>query len=349
MRLTALAGGTTDLRIHVVAAGSATCAPLEARFSQPFREEDGPYEGESGRAFLFTSNWDQRQLAHPFLLAHLWPNCVVTRLEGSMAASAMDRDLVFGIGEVSPRVHALYTAEEAWLAGSMRALWIWAVALLVLVLVPDRWLPPLGAQGSPFLRWVVLLTVLAGIVAAGIRASLPTVHGSSVVHATDPFRWGSPGRRLLMESDAYAGKPLAEVRSLLEAKFRVNKFHNPYTGRPLAWSDSPGDVQLTEDHRGPVLRIGSLGGAPMDRPWFTERLYWILGFRGGSGRKGTAAQAREWIFPKGTFVDGLLNPFTGAPVREGRSPGDAEVLDEDGTVVLRAWFREGKHQDFPLR
>jgi len=354
MRLTALAGGTTDLRLHVVARGSAVCPPLDVRFSGMFAERETQLYGWVGepRVMLSSGSFQEgRGLAHPGLRGLLWPGCVVTRLEGSMASAAMDRDLEFEIGLRKDHVHLLYTPGEAWRKAAADWYWAWLVGILVLLLLSERLLLPLGASGSSFLRWTLAITGIFVLGVAILRSTLPTIPAENLVaeSRSTPFRHSEPGARLLHESDDYAAKPLPEVRALLEGRLREAAVRNPYTGRPLQRGDSPGDYDLVEDFRGPVVRTWSLEGVMEEMPWFTERIEGILFFRAGPFRPATVEEARSRLFPEGVFVFGLRNPFTGAPVREGRSPGDAEVLDENGSVLVRAWFREGKHEDFVLR
>jgi hypothetical protein len=355
MRLTALAGGTTDLRIHVVAAGSAEGAPLEARFSGMFEKGTRAilgHHGQEDRQVLACGGpWEMRALAHPFLLDRLWDGCVVTRLEGAMAPRDMDRDLVFTVGDTTPRTYVLYTPAEAWRKAMGTVAWFWALALFVLLFVPDSSLPALGARGSPFIRWVLVVTVVAGGAVALVRIPLPKIPEAQLVTGQDPFRLSGFGSRILRENDGYAGKPLPEVRAFLESKFRAFAVSNPYTGKPIGWGDSPGGFQLLEDYRGPVLRVWSLEGAPIDRPWFTDRIEWILYDvhwnwpPGGVG----AEEVRKRLFPDGAFIRGLRNPFTGEPVRQGRDPGNAEVVEENRAIFLRIWFREGKSCDYRIQ
>lgn len=355
MRLTALAGGTTDLRLHVVANGSAACAPLDVRFSGRLEVRESPlygFWGEAPRSMLASgSSWDGRGLAHPGLHDLLWSGCVVTRLEGSMTSAAMDRDLEFDIGPLEEYTHVLYTPRAAWLRAAKDWSWVWMVALLVLLLFSDGRLASLGASGSPFLRWILVATAAFGAFVTILRFTLPTIPAVNVVAGGNrtPFQYSEPLWRLLHESDVYTARPLPEVRSLLEGKLRDGGLRNPYTGRPLRQGDSPGDFDLVEDHRGPVVRVRSLEGAVLELPWFTERIEGILYHRNDRIDATTIVDARRLLFPAGDFTAGLRNPFTGSPVREDRSPGNAELVEEDGKVRLRAWFREGNHEDFPLR
>lgn len=351
MRLTALAGGTTDLRIHVASAGSASCPPLAVRFSGEFAAtRDHPYfhyDGDPLPMLTHGGSWEGRRVAHPFLLEHLWAGCVITRLEGSMAAASMDRDIVLEVGKVAPYEHVLYTPSEAWRESLGTVAWFWALALLVLTFIPDERLPRLGYRGTPYFGWMVLLTAVAGAAAAALRIPLPTIPEESLLTPRKPFHYWRKGWDILGESDGYAGKPLAEVRTFLEGEFRRRILMNPFTGKPTRWGDSPGDVQLLEDHRGPVLRIWTIEGAPVDRAWFPERIQRFLYWQGGCKALHAAGieESRRRLFPEGTLLDGPLNPFTGKPIRHGREPGDCEVVEVEGRVAFRAWFREGKSMD----
>jgi len=352
MRLTALAGGTTDVRLHVVAGGAASCPPLEIRFSGAFREDEvdvSGFAGERGRMLVHGDPWEPRRVAHPSLRENLWDGCVVTRLEGSMASADMTRDLEFEVGGTETRVHVLHTPAAAWREALSSVAWFWAAAVLALVLVPDGRLPSLGARGSPFFRWVVVLAAAGGAATALIRMPLATIPESDLVSGGSPFRFAGVSARILREIDGYAGRSPAEARAVLESNFRAHGTTNPFTGKPVRWGDSPGDVLLLEDHRGLVLRTFSLEGAPVDRAWHVERLRGMLVESNARRPTGTLDEARRSVFPDGSMAGGVRSPFTGAPVREGRDPGDAEVAEKGGRLLLRAWFREGRNEDLEIR
>ncbi len=354
MRLTALAGGRTDLRIHVVAGGSASCAPLEARFSGEFTDATVSPAGLSfpdPRPMLSHGpSWSARRIAHPGLLSRLWSGCVVTRLEGGMVSAAMDRDLVFDVGETVPGLHVLHTPEAAWRDALESVVWWWVVALLVLTVVPGRVLPALGGgPASAFLRWGLLLTVLGGAAVAAVRLSLQTVAATDIVRGVSPGGRDGAWRRLLAGTGGYGGKSLAEVRALVEDRVRDAGLRNPFTGRPAVRGDAPGDFDVIEDHRGPVLRLWSLEGATVDRAWHVARVEArIYPDSGSTPSSAGVEEAVRLLFPDGTFRGGVENPFTGAPMRLGPDPGDAEILLEKGKVVFRLRFRDGKFEDVSI-
>jgi hypothetical protein len=220
--------------------------------------------------------------------------------------------------------------------------------MLVLLCVPDRWLPSVRFPGGPFYPWALGLTAAALAAAAVLRGGLEVIPPAEVVNSRGPSSPRSAALGALRETGGWEGGPLAEARSLLDTRFRGASLVNPYTGQPLRWGDSPGDFELFEDHRGPVLRAWSLEGGPVEFPWHLERLRWALRAEKPRPVHGGAEEARLRLFPGGEFVHGLRNPFTGEPIREGREPGDAEVVEEGGKILLRAWFRGGVSEDILL-
>ena len=355
MRLTGLAGGGTDLRIHVVAAGWAAGRPLRVTRSRRFEgipdgRVTGDYTFEERPMLSDGDGWEGRRIAHPDLMALLWDGCVVTRLEGRMEAAAMDRDLLPEVGEYRPVERLLRTPGEAWRAAGTTVSLFWCLGLLVLLLTPARLLAFPGEAGLPHFRWIGLLTVGAVAATAGLRASMETIPAEELRSS----RWiRMPALMVLDDSDGYAGRTLEEARAALEAAFRKERIQDPFAGGPVRWGDSPGCVELFEDHRGPVLRVWSLEGAPVERAWHEARVENSImhhRFQVGPGPFPTVVDLRERLHDQGLLLGGLRNPFTGDLLREGTGPGDVEILiTAEKKLLLRLHGRAGRTTDIDLR
>ncbi len=352
MRLTALSGGRTDLRLHVVAEGSASCRPLRVTRSRRFVED--PEAGVTGiygetRPMLVDAEGRRfRGIAHPGLRSLLWDGCVVTRLEGSVAARDMDRDFLPEVGAYVPSERVLRTAKGAWRVALFPVSIAWLLGLLVLMAEPFPLPGTPRPTGRVWLGWFLALTAGAGVVAAGIVAAM------EVIPAADLRSGRVRGYEVLdaiRDIDGYAGRPLPEARAALETVLRLRGLRDPLTGEPLRWGDSPGCVELFEDDRGPVVRAWSLEGAPVDVPWHEARIRQALGpgYRVGDGPLPTVEDLRARFAPGGVLLGGLRNPFTGEPLREGTGPGDVEFLVEGTTLLLRVHGRGGRTTDLDLR
>jgi len=249
MRLTALAGSAVALRLWVLADGRASAAGLETTYCA--RLDDA------------TSS---RYPAHPALAGGVWPGAVLTRLEGRVPPGSMGDDVSIALGPFAAHLPAFYTNEGATQAVLAGAAVLWMLVMLVLLFVPPNRLPLRNPQIRPFFLLGILAAVVVGLVAFVYRQTLPTIETIE----TPSIGWrayASPGlvvARLRYEGDEFEGLGPDDARARIDAAFRRWGARNPYLGRPVAWSDSPGDFLLVEDERGLLLRRFDARGAPED-------------------------------------------------------------------------------------
>jgi hypothetical protein len=266
MRLTALAGGRTGVRLWVAAGSRVGGEGLTACFCDRLR---GP---ESGRTHaldedhpVLRGETTGRMLGHPALLAALRSGDTLTRLEGSFTPADMARDIVLRPAEGEAFVPTVYSAEGAFKTALAWALPIWLLAVAALVYVPPGRLGLGDHPASSFLRGLLCATGGAALLLGVIRWSLPVV----------PVTVGdAPNRRLsyrlerawreMPDAETAPGRTLDELRVSLRrvAQSRADVRHLP--ARVAEPGDSPGDSDLLEDSRGLVLRVWMADGWPRE-------------------------------------------------------------------------------------
>ncbi len=356
MRLTAIAGGTTALRLHVVAGAPASAPGLEVRFRDRLSEPAVGSPGDLLSDTLWSRGADTRRLfAHPLFIPMIWGECSLTRLEGSLGPAAMARDILFRTAPAEPFVAVVYSRQGAYQTVLLVAIPVWMVAVFLLLLVPAGRFPVVRGWRLSLGRATLLVTVAACVWGGAVYGALPKVQVVTGWRAVPRYREERLLRQLreaLESTDGRAGMPQDEAKALLEKASAWNK--SRFLDGPVRWGDRPGEFQLLEDHTGPVLRLWTQAGPSADFAWFPARLEGIRSrfqsdFSHEGSRRPDPEDAREAM--KTRFKEaGIRNPFTGAPIRFGQGPGDVEILTVESVgLVLRVHYREGKSEDLFLR
>lgn len=250
MRLTSLAGGTTAVRLYVVANEGMTGPGMKVICRDRFRL--GPRApGDTG--------WVRGEglagiLAHPRLLPDLWDGCVLTHLDGTFRSADMDRDIVLGSGPSEPFLARYWSPEGARDAAAAWSLVPWAILALVLLFVPPAFLPMGGWRRSPFLPCLLVLSAAAGLAFLAVRSSLPTVEVKEVRDEETRRVRGDPLASPVPEEgrEDFAGWSDARIEERVQGRI------------PAGVGDSPGQFEVLDLPGRRVVRIYGGNGEPED-------------------------------------------------------------------------------------
>jgi hypothetical protein len=266
MRLTALAGGRTEVRLWVAAGSRVAGEGLAARYCDRL---EGPVSGKTHfmdeEHSILRGVTTRRALGHPALLDALRAGDVLTRLEGTFTPADMARDVVLRPAEGEPFVPTVYSAAGAMKTALLWALPLWALAVLVLVYVPPG---RLGLGDRPMLAFAkgcLLATAAAGVVFGAIRFALPVV---PVTLGASPSRSLSYSLQRAWEQvpapERAPGRTLDELRASLRRTAANLPLKRALPARVAMAGDSPGDSDLLRDGRGLVLRVWLADGSPRE-------------------------------------------------------------------------------------
>lgn len=239
MRLTALAGGTTAVRLYVIADVGRIAAGLKVIFRDRYRR--GPVVAR-GVGF-------ERNLNHPRLLPDLWDGCVLTHLDGDFRPADMGSDLVLAAGASTPLLARFWSEKGARDEAAAWTLVPWAALALVLLFIPPAFLPLKGRQGGPFLPCLLAVSLAAGGAFLLIRTSLPTIEVKTVSRFRGDLQ-RYPGAFTPQEVTALSGMSNAAIEEFLGAR--------------LPLGDSPGQAELIEAGVSRVVRFYDGMGDPTD-------------------------------------------------------------------------------------
>ena len=238
MRLTALAGGTTAVRLHVISDEGRTAPGLEVGVRDrlhviPELSTQTGWARGTGLGLV---------LAHPRLVPDLWEGCVLTRLDGSFTPATMDRDIALRPSSSDPFRARYWSEKGARDTAAAYSLVPWVALSFVLLLVPPALLPLKGRSGNPFLPCLLVLSLAAGGAFLVIRASLPTIE-VKVVRDYEP---GDVSQ--------------VSVMSAFAPGMDLDKFVQDRVPR----GDSPGQAEILERRGERVVRFYGVAGEPKD-------------------------------------------------------------------------------------
>lgn len=210
MKLTAIAGGTTQVDLYVIADGGASAMHFEPilrdRYKlKPAHDDKGPWLAAE----------EYSRIGLPDVANLAWDGCTVTHLRGRLAPAQMGQDVLLSIAPAEPMRLRQYTERYRRYAVGL----VLAFGSLPLLLVMIR----LIRKRATTRRWVIdvgVLVLLFGGEALAIRLLLPVVPAESV----------SQRHRIGLERDAYAMKNIA-FRS---ARDESPVFHAELTDEQLA-------------------------------------------------------------------------------------------------------------------
>ncbi|MEQ8745839.1 DUF2330 domain-containing protein [Pyruvatibacter sp.] len=253
LRLTAAHGRTVDIDLYVFAQRRAAATGFDVvRCAETVeRDRDIPF---SARLRVILAQDELRDLAAAAPIA--------THLRGSLTPAAMARDatLTFQPAELTGNAVRTVPAAQA-AAANLASVALLAVAVILMVLARL-----LGVEG---VRAVALILLPSAVVATGF--------GAAMYHSMDPIEledggdvtWA--GTRLLMSElaeRADADMTVSDARALAEsiiADLTADGVRNGYTGRPLQFEASPGNVSIVEIDGAPHLVVhGSSGGVDVE-------------------------------------------------------------------------------------
>ena len=263
MRLTALAGGVTAVRLYVVMEGGGSGPGLATIFRDRFPRVVRGAATPPGAGGWARGEGLGTDLLHPRLLADLWDGCTLTRLEGKFRPGDMERDIVLAGAPAGPHLARFWSAEGARDAAARWSLLPWACLAFVLLFVPPAHLPLKGRRGTPFLHGLLALTLGAGAVFLAVRWTLPVIAVEEVPYSYSGARghpWqnipGSPPLDL-------RGRTAAECEDLVRQEFSKRWLPPPSVG------DSPGEFEVLDTGDSPTIRFYGEHGEPLDG-WVPE-------------------------------------------------------------------------------
>jgi hypothetical protein len=180
LRLTALARGSPEIELFVIAKDTASCGVLAEEFCDRFAQEPDSSKPAYTVGEPFHGAATRCSIGHPAIWPLLWNDCVLTKLSGAVRAGDMKEDIRFDWKPFHAYRQHFYSVQGAR-----------AVAWIVFLVLAGGWsfvsmaacrkriVAPGGPRsylGRVLLPAVVLSAVIAGIV----LASLPKLAASEV-------------------------------------------------------------------------------------------------------------------------------------------------------------------------
>jgi hypothetical protein len=266
LRLTAIAGGTTDFEIFVVAPDRASCNSLTEVYCDRFSaadDEDGDPEAQRTLAGAAT----HRSIGHPDICALMWDGCVLAKFAGSLSASDMTDDIRFGWREFEPRQQHFYTA-----AGAR------AFAIKVFLCLAGGWLAgsmflcrgTIAQPGGRKRYFGVVLLPAVGLLAAGAAVLfllLPKLNDADVQISRGarsyygfPQYLQSKVEYYLKEHPLVLWEPEDQIAThildgLADTAANKTEMTNPFTGLPVTLEDSPGNLTVEKRDGKVMIRV----------------------------------------------------------------------------------------------
>ena len=280
VRLTALAGGSPEFEIFVIANDRASCDMLKEEFCDRFSmtmiddeeyEEDGRVYAAKGEAYVGEAT--ACTIGHPAICSLMWENCVLTKFAGTISAGDMTTDVRFKWKPFQSCQQHVYTVAGA--RDSALILFIWSLGASVLISMAVCRNRIAGPRG---LRWYsgrVLLPVIAvlAFVAGIMFAALPKLDVSQVQISGAPLRHQQFFAFILCRDidllltnhpDVLRGtaEEIAEyiLKNVRKSAGREETARNRTTDSELRVEDSPGNFTVEKHGDKVAIRVYNLFG-----------------------------------------------------------------------------------------
>lgn len=275
MRLTALAGGSTDLDLFVIADQQASCDTLQRSFCDQFISSTNTDKNVETPTSYHGKN-SNLALGHPAFCDLMWKDCIVTKLSGQIPAQEMTKDLYFGWTPFKPFRQHLYTRAGAIASSFLVCLWgLGGMLCVAMILYGTGMREPNG--GRRFFKKIMRPASLVILLVATARyAVIPKMEGGDfhVVRFRTHFYTGWRMNSIksafkydpsLMKGseDEIAKRLLSQIEAQEQNGGKAFKYKgNLVAGGPLQIEDSPGNftVQKTED--AVIVRVYDEAGRP---------------------------------------------------------------------------------------
>jgi hypothetical protein len=251
MKLTRLAGSTTHVELYVIADRMAAAAGFRLVFSDTFHGAtyDRRYSRDDPRRVFEGSRYGPLIGAAP-LVAAMWDDCVVSRLEAHLPPAAMDQDVALRSAEFKPH-RDMYFSSRGRRDAAVCILLLGAIPTLIYagVIFAGRRLPNrrqarrLVMLAIVVLAMAVIVPLMHEVVPVG-----PEIRLFSDEDQTYHFSWVV--REMTREGhlhEGMTGEQLAAVlaeapqRGFTSEDGECPWFVNLYTGGPVWFERSPGN------------------------------------------------------------------------------------------------------------
>lgn len=271
MRLTALAGSRTELHLYVVGQTPFSHELLQTTLADRFTTSTKPILAYSGSGVDANASKDCSStlgvhIGHPAFLDLLAAGAWITCLEGTLAPSDMDKDILLTQARPGskPYQEILWTAPAALRLSGALALGLLALLCPVIGLV---------FRASPKGRWALALVFITAML-LGVAVFL-------ALHRTSDFKVVSDFGRVNMNlqwniiavfQKAYSQSGIANEAMEQDIRKDLSNIINPYADAPLIEEDSPGNYQFGKDGKGRLTLIHhDETGTPIELSWHRER------------------------------------------------------------------------------
>jgi hypothetical protein len=270
LKLTAIAGGSPEFEIYVIADERARCDKLSEEFCDRFEmtANDGWDDYETKTVYLGEKS--KLSIGHPALQQLMWNDCVLTKFAGTIAANDMANDMLFTWSPYRPYRQHFYTSKGAWDSAIIFFVGIAGLWLFVSMLFfRQRIIQPKG------LRWylgkvIFPVFLLIAIVDDAVFLNVPRLAASEVTVSRGLRRF--PGELqsniefLLQEHQVILEGSEQEITDSI-----MNHLHGPaenkkampnrIAGGELKVEDSPGNFTVEKQSDKVVIRVYDLDGS----------------------------------------------------------------------------------------
>jgi len=282
MRLTAVAGGNTELELFVIADKRASTGLLKTAFCDAFdavllTNQYTAYETEK----VYSGRSTGLKLGHAALCDMMWPGCVITKLSGTIGSDKMADDIRFLWKPFKAYRPHLYTMKGAKSAVFLILLWgIGGVFLVSMILFKKRIREAHGFW--PVFRKVIFPSSAAVVMMAAVfYMAVPKLEAAEfqVNHRRFGPRWlmSSFVMHLRENPSLLSGSEQEIANRLLgyqTAKSARSDAHgkrpmpsNRLTGGTLQVEDSPGNFTVTRQGDNVILRVYDTVGRAVTNSW----------------------------------------------------------------------------------
>ena len=286
MRLTAVAGGNTDLDLFVIADKRAASDLLKTTFCDQFY----PTQSNNEATYYETTTFYQAtnsslRIGHPAICEMMWPGCVLTKLSGIISSKRMTEDIRFEWQPFKAYREHLYTTLGAKSVVFLICLWGIGGSLLIgMILLAVR----IRIHGFKwFFKKVMAPVTVAVVLAATLfymavpKLKVDTYEVSYRFYSRAYPHWMrsriamqlKEDPTLLISSEQEIAKGLLdrlEKEHASNASRKQMMSGNRVTGGPLLVEDSPGNFTIQKQGDHVLVRIyDAIGRAVTEKINFT--------------------------------------------------------------------------------
>ena len=267
MKLTALAGGSTEFELFVIGNASASCDLLGKEFSDRFlkREHDARdnYEAQTSYADATT----HLEIGHPGITSLMWNNCVLTKFAGTVDSNNLTEDIQFAWNPFEAYQQHFFTMSGArTLVAILFVLLTGGWCFVSMIACEKRVKQPHGVRwyfGKVLMPAIMLFAVGAGVVFIAV----PKLNTSEVqlsrghyLRYVLPLGLCNSIETLLREHQEVLHGTDQEIaawllKSLDETRLDKTTPRRTISGTELRIEDSPGNFTVEKRSEKVVIRV----------------------------------------------------------------------------------------------